>query len=82
MIYVRRRREGGEGNFRGRDCYRVFYRFLEISIDEAFTISDGNSLQRATPLLVNLENMTVKTKADGGSKYREGRVLFCAYTRV
>ncbi len=65
-----------------RDCQRAFNGLLKISTCEASKISDGISLQRATPLLVNLENMTAKPRVNGGSNYLEGRVLFCIYARV
>ncbi len=60
-----------------RDCHRATNCVLLISTDEAFTISSGNLFQYRTTrtlatgfasLLVNLESMTTKTRAGGGSK--------------
>ncbi len=65
-----------------RHCQRAFNGLLKISTREASTISAGNLFQHVAPLLVDLENMTAKPRADGGSNYREGRVLFCTYARV
>ncbi len=61
-----------------RNCHRASSRNLNVSTDEAFTFFSGSWCQYKTnrplnatgltPLLVNLESMTPKTSAGGGSK--------------
>ncbi len=74
-------RENGETGKRGTsgkgDCHRASSRNLNASMDGVFKISSGSLFQYGTirtlnacftPLLVNLENMTSKPNAGGGSK--------------
>ncbi len=77
---------GLEGASGKRDCHCAPSRNLNVSMDEAVTISSCNLFEHMlattgfTPLLVNLESMTSKPSKGGGSKTvpsREGRASFC-----